>query len=218
MTITSTPKSSDTPSQEYRFFIYDPAGWGFKYYRSAADRDACSDAIIQAYLDDGWDEEVENVVAGEVTHTCQKVDVEHRPEKLDDEGHDADGGYWAPEWDYKCNYDLVPIDTPTPQAWLDVQAERRRQVQAEGWTPEHDDEHTCDEIAAMACFYAMPPAARDWDARSTGYGDTLGCAMLPDGWVAKTGDRRRELVKAGALIVAEVERLDRASAKGQGGE
>lgn len=78
MTITSTPKSSDTPSQEYRFFIYDPAGWGFKYYRSAADRDACSDAIIQAYLDDGWDEEVENVVAGEVTHTCQKVNVEHR--------------------------------------------------------------------------------------------------------------------------------------------
>ncbi|MFG9374765.1 hypothetical protein ACEPYV_26930, partial [Pseudomonas aeruginosa] len=26
-----------------------------------------------------------------------------------------------------------------PQAWLDVQAERRRQVEAEGWTPEHDD-------------------------------------------------------------------------------
>ncbi|MBV6066532.1 hypothetical protein KUT85_30115, partial [Pseudomonas aeruginosa] len=28
-----------------------------------------------------------------------------------------------------------------PQAWLDVQAERRRQITAEGWTPEHDDEH-----------------------------------------------------------------------------
>ncbi|MEW3606546.1 hypothetical protein QOZ08_34310, partial [Pseudomonas aeruginosa] len=28
-----------------------------------------------------------------------------------------------------------------PQAWLDVQAERRRQVEAEGWTPEHDDGH-----------------------------------------------------------------------------
>ncbi|MBF3348344.1 hypothetical protein ACET4M_34240, partial [Pseudomonas aeruginosa] len=25
-----------------------------------------------------------------------------------------------------------------PQAWLDVQAERRRQITAEGWTPEHD--------------------------------------------------------------------------------
>ncbi|HCR1324216.1 TPA: hypothetical protein ONA27_002405 [Pseudomonas aeruginosa] len=104
----------------------------------------------------------------------------------------------------------------TPQAWLDVQAERRRQIEAEGWTPEHDDEHACDEIAAFACFYAMPPAARDWDASSTGYGDTLGEAILPEGWEPKTGDRRRELVKACALGLAEIERLDRAAAS-QGG-
>ncbi|HBO4794442.1 hypothetical protein IPC491_08760 [Pseudomonas aeruginosa] len=97
-----------------------------------------------------------------------------------------------------------------PQAWLDVQAERLRQVEAEGWTPEHDDEHACDEIAAFACFYAMPPAARDWDASSTGYGDTLGEAILPEGWEPKTGDRRRDLVKACALALAEIERLDRA--------
>lgn len=98
-----------------------------------------------------------------------------------------------------------------PQAWIDVQAERRRQVTAEGWTPEHDDAHTCDEIAAFACFYAMPPAARDWDASSTGYGSTLGEAIVPEGWEPKTGDRRRELVKAGGLILAEIERLDRAA-------
>ncbi|MBG5702958.1 hypothetical protein GHT69_33095, partial [Pseudomonas aeruginosa] len=103
-----------------------------------------------------------------------------------------------------------------PQAWLDVQAERRRQVEAEGWTPEHDDEHACDEIAAFACFYAMPPAARDRDTSSTGYGDTLGEAILPEGWEPKTGDRRRELVKAGGLILAEIERLDRTAAT-QGG-
>ncbi|HBN9854798.1 hypothetical protein [Pseudomonas aeruginosa] len=103
-----------------------------------------------------------------------------------------------------------------PQAWIDVQAERRRQVEAEGWTPEHDDEHACDEIAAFACFYAMPPAARDRDTSSTGYGDTLGEAILPEGWEPKTGDRRRELVKAGGLILAEIERLDRTAAT-QGG-
>ncbi|HBN8069692.1 TPA: hypothetical protein L3749_001704 [Pseudomonas aeruginosa] len=102
-----------------------------------------------------------------------------------------------------------------PQAWLDVQAERRRQVEAEGWTPEHDDEHACDEIAAFACFYAMPPAARDWDTSSTGYGDTLGEAILPEGWEPKTGDRRREMVKACALTLAEIERLDRAAAAGK---
>ncbi|MEQ6763242.1 hypothetical protein [Pseudomonas aeruginosa] len=116
------------------------------------------------------------------------------------------------------SFDYHPVAQAgqVPQAWLDVQSERRRQITAEGWTPEHDDEHACDEIAAFACFYAMPPAARDWDASSTGYGDTLGEAILPEGWEPKTGDRRRELVKAGALILAEIERLDRAAAS-QGG-
>ncbi|MDU4250512.1 hypothetical protein [Pseudomonas sp.] len=103
-----------------------------------------------------------------------------------------------------------------PQAWIDVQTERRRQVETEGWSPEHDDEHACDEIAAFACLYAMPPAARDWDASSTGYGETLGQALLPENWRPKLGDRRRELIKAGALILAEIERLDRADAA-QGG-
>jgi hypothetical protein len=101
-----------------------------------------------------------------------------------------------------------------------VMAERGRQVSVEGWTPEHDDEHVNDEIAALACFYTMPPGARDWSGPD-GYGETLGAAMLPDGWKATTGDRRRELVKAGALILAEIERLDRSevnakAAKGEG--
>ncbi len=93
----------------------------------------------------------------------------------------------------------------------DVLSERRRQVISEGWTPAHDDGHVNDEIAAMACFYAMPPGARDWSAKDTGYGDTFGAAIIPNGWDAKEGDRRRELVKAGALVLAEIERLDRAA-------
>lgn len=99
---------------------------------------------------------------------------------------------------------------PMTDASRDVLAERHRQIEAEGWTPEHDDEHEDETIAAMACFYAMPPGAREWCAESTGYGATLGEAILPEGWEAKTGDRRRDLVKAGALILAEIERLDRA--------
>lgn len=101
--------------------------------------------------------------------------------------------------------------TELSEAACDVIAERHRQVSSEGWTPEHDDEHVNDEIAAMAAFYAMPPGARDWPASETGYGDTLGEAIKPDGWDDKAGDRRRELVKAGALIIAEIERLDRAA-------
>ena len=102
----------------------------------------------------------------------------------------------------------VPDET---RAGRDVLAERRRQVSAKGYDHQHDDAHVCDEIAAAACFYAMPPGAREWDTSSTGYGDTLGDAIVPDGWVLSAGSRRRDLVKAGALILAEIERMDRAA-------
>lgn len=102
---------------------------------------------------------------------------------------------------------------PITAAAADVFAERKRQVSAKGWTPGHDDEHACDEIAAFACFYAMPPAAREWDGTSSGYGLTFGEAMTPADWQPKIGNRRRELVKAGALILAEIERIDRKEAK-----
>lgn len=97
------------------------------------------------------------------------------------------------------------------QAARDVLVERRRQVEKEGYEPDHDDEHKNEEIAAYAAYYAMPPGVREWSAAETGYAETFGEAIVPDGWRPTTlGDRRRELVKAGALILAEIERLDRA--------
>ncbi|HWW69681.1 MAG TPA: hypothetical protein VN089_07065 [Duganella sp.] len=97
------------------------------------------------------------------------------------------------------------------RAAYDVLAERRHQIEKEGYDTAHDDEHVNDEIAAYATFYAMPPGARDWTAAETGYGATWGEAIIPENWgPAKPGDRRGELVKGGALILAEIERLDRA--------
>ncbi|WP_025121765.1 MULTISPECIES: hypothetical protein [unclassified Serratia (in: enterobacteria)] len=105
-----------------------------------------------------------------------------------------------------CNTE--PGQNPAIAAVVD---ERLRQVNVKGWTPEHDDEHVNDEIAAFAALYAMPEACRDWSAEETGYGENWAEAICPNGWAAKFGDRRRELVKAGALILAEIERLDRVS-------
>lgn len=99
----------------------------------------------------------------------------------------------------------------------DVLAERRRQIEQEGYDIAHDDEHVNDEMAAYATFYAMPPGAREWPAEETGYGLTWGEAIIPEHWgPAKSGVRRSDLIKAGALIVAEIERLDRAAARKNG--
>lgn len=97
----------------------------------------------------------------------------------------------------------------TSKAAQDVLAERRRQIETEGWTPEHDDEHALGEIASAAGCYALhahddnemdgAPAWWPWDALW---------------WKPK--DARSNLIRAGALILAEIERLDRAEAKKQG--
>lgn len=94
-----------------------------------------------------------------------------------------------------------------PQAWLDVQAERRRQVEAEGWTPEHDDEHNGGELADAAACYAL------W-AGGINPGNWREFWPWAPEWL-KHSEPRRMLVKAAALILAEIQRLDRAAAAGK---
>ncbi|WP_191985490.1 hypothetical protein [Pseudomonas aeruginosa] len=111
-----------------------------------------------------------------------------------------------------------------PQAWLDVQAERRRQVEAEGWTPEHDDEHDSGELAAAGAAYALhaadhlnpysqgdggdeAPSCWPWHDGIAGRGE--GPEKSEPAWW-KPSTARRDLVKACALALAEIERLDRA--------
>lgn len=91
----------------------------------------------------------------------------------------------------------------------DVLAERQRQVSAEGWTPEHDDEHGDGSMALAASCYACASAGFDDAARDWPWSDD---------WF-KPSSPRRDLIKAGALILAEIERLDRAAApSAEGGE
>lgn len=85
----------------------------------------------------------------------------------------------------------------------DVIAERERQISAEGWTPEHDDQHMHFEMAVAAACYIMA----DDDPR----------ADIPELWPWsprwwKPTTPRRDLVKAGALVIAEIERIDREEA------
>lgn len=96
--------------------------------------------------------------------------------------------------------------------------ERHRQQDEVGWTHFHDDGHIDGELAAAAACYSwfasltdgarllmrsdQPPVARSWLFRK----------IWPWGLVWwKPKDRRQDLVRAGALIIAEIERLDRAA-------
>ncbi|MFU5827266.1 hypothetical protein ACM7TR_10840 [Pseudomonas aeruginosa] len=123
-----------------------------------------------------------------------------------------DGGYVGDDQElrqfYQAILDAAP-GTEVPQAWLDVQAERRRQVTAEGWTPEHDDEHSHGQMARAAACYAL--------AGSSAPNDGTAALLVSLAWPWdeqwwKPTTTRRDLVKACALGLAEIERLDRAAA------
>jgi hypothetical protein len=87
----------------------------------------------------------------------------------------------------------------------EIAAERCRQVEAEGWSADHDYHAHCNgELAKAAVCYALEPKFGP---------ETLDFIERWWPWERKwwkPKDRRRDLIRAGALIVAEIERLDRA--------
>ena len=87
--------------------------------------------------------------------------------------------------------------------------ERVRQIKEEGWTPEHDAEHTAGQLADAAASYAMSPDTRKTLTIFCKESDGLPPTWPWDGlwWKPCPNDRIRELVKAGALIAAEIDRL-----------
>ena len=104
----------------------------------------------------------------------------------------------------------VTIPDMPSQAVLDVVSERRRQIEVEDWTPQHDDEYVSGELVAAAGAYALEAtfggrARNVWFAR-----------LWPwhvEWWKPK--DQRRDLVRAAALIIADIERIDRAAGKAE---
>jgi hypothetical protein len=80
-----------------------------------------------------------------------------------------------------------------------IAAERQRQIDAEGWDAAHDDQHRRGELAAAARCYAEQPIS--WDMPEEWPWDS--------DWWKPSHELTRNLVKAGALIAAEIDRLQR---------
>lgn len=83
-----------------------------------------------------------------------------------------------------------------------IAIERERQMSEEGWDAEHDDQHTLGELARVGELYALPEVSQ------------TSANLYPSTWSARwwrttPQNRVRELVKAGALIAAEIDRLQK---------
>lgn len=102
-----------------------------------------------------------------------------------------------------------------------ISEERQRQIEKEGWSPEHDDQHTAGELVMAAVAYAdcnptmkkfkQQFVLRDDFRRGIEFRDPF-----PEDW-SKEWDKRkkhpalRRLAIAGALIAAEMDRILRQS-------
>lgn len=99
-----------------------------------------------------------------------------------------------------------------------IAEERQRQISQEGWTPEHDDSHEGGEMAIAAACYAVAGMKSAGGADISVLSETMGDFGLEyqEAWPwdgrwdkRKRHDRKRQLVIAGALIAAELDRLSR---------
>ena len=107
-----------------------------------------------------------------------------------------------------------------------IAKERKRQIEEEGWSLEHDDRLTDGSLAAAAVCYATPERVyvrkkvdhdilfadpwlwtETWDKRLE-YGD-VSIPGIPDPSTYSAKERIDLLIKAGALIAAEIDRIQR---------
>jgi hypothetical protein len=90
-----------------------------------------------------------------------------------------------------------------------IAAERKRQVEAEGWTPEHDLQHDSGELASAAAAYTYAAIVTMQGGCWRHEDPVPGSWPWSQGWWKPSDDPIRNLEKAGALIAAEIDRLTR---------
>lgn len=97
----------------------------------------------------------------------------------------------------------------------EIAVERQRQINKEGWSIAHDDEHGDGSMAdAAACYAATTRVFKAEEFAGVGYRPYTSYSDLwpkswADHWFKPRKSRRRKLIIAAALLVAEIERLDR---------
>lgn len=117
------------------------------------------------------------------------------------------------EFDQLCHYILEDSSFNTANFAVlgivdEFYGERQRQIRDEGFTQAHDDNYDRGQLAMAAATYCLSDKIRNTVR------DPYFAMLWP--WAKawwKPRTRRRDLVRAGALLIAEIERLDRAGQK-----
>lgn len=97
--------------------------------------------------------------------------------------------------------------------------ERKRQIESEGYTPQHDSEHTASEIISAAQTYlhsadlhilseSFEPSALWHKTNESFYWNEVKRYWPWDEKSFKPTTTLRDLVKAGALIAAAIDRIN----------
>ncbi len=117
---------------------------------------------------------------------------------------------WTAAMESAAEIDYITGTGPLEGA-TQIHIERSRQKMVEGWTPEHDDEHTDGSLVHAArsylTIYNFPTAL----SASADTADGVGWPWAHEWW-KPSDDPIKNLVRAGALIAAEIDRLQRAEA------
>lgn len=145
---------------------------------------------------------------------------------------DVDGGYCSAELNYNWHIWIksaeskqAEIDSLKAQlakiesskAAFDVLGERNRQIEQEHYSIKHDDSYQMNELSRAAASYVNNVVSRGWVFNSVYGPEAYQSEEVPDLWPWsdehwKPKNPRRDLVKAAALIIAEIDRMDRSSA------
>lgn len=109
---------------------------------------------------------------------------------------------------------------PEGFAIKDVINERQRQINQEFYSTENDDEYKQNELLRAAVCYAENVVRRGWVFDSNFGPDVYQEEEVPDLWpwdldFWKPRNPRRDLVRAAALLIAEIERIDRSTGANQ---
>ena len=169
----------------------------------------------------GADSRTESVLMSNIKNTIRRAEcldeIERRFFTSEIEDEDGDPAThcmlnWGVSPDtYAAQFgEAITVITAASQssAARDVLAERRRQIEAEGWTPERDDLYKNGELSDAAASYALNAGVPMRNLRPPYW-------PWESSWW-KPCTPRRDLVKAGALILAEIERLDRMAERQEG--